>query len=405
MSGTQQAAPALPVGAGAAGGTENAGAGSSTAASNPPEGGHLTLFLSGDVMLGRGIDQILPSPSDPRLYESFITSAKDYVALAERANGPIPSPVDFGYVWGDAALALGLRAPDLRIVNLETSITKCGMHDPKGINYRMNPENMACLKAMRIDCCVLANNHVLDWSQDGLLDTLESLERAKIAYAGAGRAYVEAASPAVLRTKGQGRVLVFGFGLTTSGIPKNWAAGRARAGVNVLDGTSAKAITRIADGVRSRRLAGDLFIASIHWGNNWGYDIPVDQRSLAHDLIDTAGFDIVHGHSSHHPKGIEVYRGKLILYGCGDFLNDYEGIKGLRPFRGDLAVAYLAQCSATTGDLEMLSLMPFQIRNFQLKQANDGDRAWLAQTLDRESGPFGTQITLGQDGVLTAQWQ
>ncbi|MDE2252969.1 MAG: CapA family protein [Betaproteobacteria bacterium] len=402
----QQAAPVSACGAGRSRGADaSVGSGPLTASSNSPERGHVTLFLSGDVMLGRGIDQILPNPSDPCLYESFITSAKDYVALAERVNGPIPSPVDFGYVWGDAAHALGLRAPDLRIVNLETSITKSGLHEPKGINYRMNPANIACLKAMRIDCCVLANNHVLDWSQAGLLETLESLERAKIAYAGAGRAHAEAASPAILKAKGRGRVLVFGFGLTTSGIPTKWAAGRTRAGVNVLDGTSAKAITCIADGVRSRRLPGDLLIASIHWGSNWGYDIPVDQRSLAHDLIDTAGFDIVHGHSSHHPKGIEVYRGKLILYGCGDFLNDYEGIKGLGPFRGDLAVAYLAQCSATTGDLEMLSLLPFQIRNFRLTQANDGDRAWLATTLNRESKAFGTQITLGQEGVLTAHWQ
>ena len=356
-------------------------------------------------MLGRGIDQILPSPSDPRLYESFITSAKDYVALAERVNGPIPSPVDFGYVWGDAGVALRLRAPDLRIVNLETSITVCDRHDPKGINYRMNPANIACLEAMAIDCCVLANNHVLDWSQAGLLETLASLEGANIAYAGAGRTHAEAAAPATLKTKGQGRVLVFGFGLTTSGIPTKWAAGPASSGINVLDDVSATEIRCIANQARSLRRPGDVLVASIHWGSNWGYDIPIEQRSLAHELIDTAGFDIIHGHSSHHPKGIEVYRGKLILYGCGDFLNDSEGIKGLGPFRADLAVAYLAQCSATTGDLEMLSLMPFQIRNFQLRHANDADRTWLAQTLNRESAPMGTQVELDQDGLLTARWQ
>ncbi len=405
MSGMQQDAPARPSGAGSARGAENTGVGSGTAACNHPEGGHLTLFLSGDVMLGRGIDQILPSPSDPRLYESSITSAKDYVALAERVNGPIPSPVDFRYVWGDAVLALQLRALDLRIVNLETSITTCDEHVPKGINYRMNPANMACLEAIGIDCCVLANNHVLDWSQTGLMETLESLERAKIAYAGAGRTRAEAAAPAVLKTKGRSRALVFGFGLTTSGIPPKWAARRASSGVNVLGDGTAKSITRIANAVQSSRRPGDLLIASIHWGSNWGYHIPDDQRLLAHDLIDVAGFDIIHGHSSHHPKGIEVYRGKLILYGCGDFLNDYEGIKGLWPFRSDLAVAYLAQCSATTGDLEALSLMPFHIRNFQLKQATDADRTWLAQTLDRESAPFGTRVTLGEGDVLTARWQ
>jgi poly-gamma-glutamate capsule biosynthesis protein CapA/YwtB (metallophosphatase superfamily) len=59
-------------------------------------------------------------------------------------------------------------------------------------------------------------------------------------------------------------------------------------------------------------------------------------RQFAHALIDEAGFDLVHGHSSHHPKAIEVHHGRIILYGCGDFITDYEGIKGYESFRDDL---------------------------------------------------------------------
>ena len=55
------------------------------------------VLLSGDVMLGRGVDQILPHPGDPRLRERYVRDARTYVELAEDRNGPIPRPVDFAW--------------------------------------------------------------------------------------------------------------------------------------------------------------------------------------------------------------------------------------------------------------------------------------------------------------------
>lgn len=130
---------------------------------DPAEGDILRLFLAGDVMTGRGIDQILSHPVDPRLYESWVTSAEDYVRLAERRSGPIPRGVDDSYIWGDLLGELQRRRCDLRIINLETAITTAATPAPKGINYRMNPANVGVLTAARIDACTLANNHVLDW--------------------------------------------------------------------------------------------------------------------------------------------------------------------------------------------------------------------------------------------------
>ena len=124
----------------------------------------VSLVLCGDVMTGRGIDQVLPHPSDPRLYESVLTSAIGYVRLAEAANGPIRLPVPIAYVCGDALDAVDKRRPDVWIVNLETAVTRADDPWPKAINYRMNPDNLPCLTAAGIDCCVLANNHVLDWA-------------------------------------------------------------------------------------------------------------------------------------------------------------------------------------------------------------------------------------------------
>jgi poly-gamma-glutamate capsule biosynthesis protein CapA/YwtB (metallophosphatase superfamily) len=185
----------------------------------------LALFLCGDVMLGRGIDQILPHPGDPLLREPYVGSAKHYVQLAEQANGPIPAPVDFSYVWGDALDELRRAAPQARIVNLETSLTKGRDYAPRGINYRMNPENIACLTAAGVDCCVLANNHVLDFGAAGLCETLEVLKRACIPSAGAGRDAAEARAPSVIEVRNGVRVLVFAFGCSSSGISPEWAAG------------------------------------------------------------------------------------------------------------------------------------------------------------------------------------
>jgi poly-gamma-glutamate synthesis protein (capsule biosynthesis protein) len=184
----------------------------------------VTLFLCGDVMLGRGIDQILPHPGDPSLHEPYVASAKEYVALAQRRNGPIPAPVDFSYVWGDALDELQCAMPQARIINLETSVTRGHDFAQKGINYKLNPDNVACLTSAGIDCCVLANNHVLDFGENGLRETLDSLKRANICTAGAGCDEAEARAPAAIKVNA-GRVLVFAFGCAAaayrpSGPPK-----------------------------------------------------------------------------------------------------------------------------------------------------------------------------------------
>jgi poly-gamma-glutamate synthesis protein (capsule biosynthesis protein) len=143
-----------------------------------PPAQRITLFLCGDVMTGRGIDQVLPQPSKPQLFEPYMRSALGYVQLAEEENGPIPRPVDFSYIWGDALDTWERLRPDLRIVNLETAVTTSDeAQSGKSIHYRMHPANVPCLPAAGIDCCVLANNHVLDWGYAGLAETLDTLQQ------------------------------------------------------------------------------------------------------------------------------------------------------------------------------------------------------------------------------------
>ncbi len=364
----------------------------------------VTLFLCGDVMTGRGIDQILPHPSDPQLYEMYVKDAREYVELAERLNGPIARPVDFAYIWGDAVAELERRMPDLRIINLETAVTASDTYLPKGINYRMHPANSPCLTAAAVDCCVLANNHVLDWGQAGLEETLATLARAGLNTAGAGRTLDDAQAPAVMEVPGKGRAVVFSYGVETSGIGRDWLATAERPGVNLLPNLSDATVHTIAAQVGQVKQSGDMVVASIHWGGNWDYHISRDQRQFAHALIDVAGIDVIHGHSSHHVKGIEVYNGRPIIYGCGDFLNDYEGISGYEEYRDELGLMYFPSLEPTSGRLLNFEMTATRLKHLRVNRASHREGQWLADVLNREGKPLGTRVTLGEDNRLVLHW-
>jgi poly-gamma-glutamate capsule biosynthesis protein CapA/YwtB (metallophosphatase superfamily) len=361
----------------------------------------LTLFLSGDVMLGRGVDQILPHPGNPMLYESQVRDARIYVDLAVRANGSIPQPVDWLWPWGDALQLVEYADCDARIINLETSITTSDDYVPgKAVHYRMNPANAPTLAAIRPDVCILANNHVLDFGRRGLLETLDVLAAAELPIAGAGRSLREAQSPAIITIPKTGRrILVFAFGSPSSGIPSDWAATDNTPGVQMIPALSDAAADELSRQVLRARQPGDLTVVSAHWGGNWGYRVATDQVRFAHRLVD-AGVHMVHGHSSHHPRPIEVYRGRLILYGCGDLVDDYEGIGGHDQYRHDLRLLYLPRLNPISGELVELRMAPLQARQMRLHRASRRDAVWLRAVLEKVSRRFGSRIDLGSDGML-----
>jgi len=364
--------------------------------------GLLTLALCGDVMLGRGVDQILPNPGDPELREGpALRDARDYVELAEAVNGPIPRPVGFPWPWGDALRLLDEAAPDAWVLNLETSVTRSDWFAPdKAVRYRMHPANLPCLAAARPDACALANNHVLDFGHEGLLETLDALSGAGLRAAGAGRDAAEARRPAAVPVGGGRRVLVFSLGAASSGIPSSWAATEDRAGVDFLPGLTDDRAAEVTDRVRRARRPGDVAVASIHWGSNWGYEVPDEQVRFAHLLVD-GGVDVVHGHSSHHPRPVEAYRGKLVLYGCGDFVDDYEGIPGEERYRPDLRLLYLASVDRGTGELAGLRMVPLRARRMRLERASAEDAEWLGEVLDRVAGGLGSRVGVAAGGELT----
>ncbi len=350
-------------------------------------------------MLGRGVDQIQAHPGNPQIHESWARSAMQYVELAERRAGPLPRNVPADYVWGDLLPALLDPGIDTAIVNLETSVTDRGRPWPgKGIQYRMNPANVGILTSAGIDIVTLANNHVLDWSEPGLLQTLEALAEAGIDVVGAGEGTDRAWRPVRLE-RPHGAVVVLGLGTPGSGIPTQWAASDSGPGVALVRDFSTKTIERIRRAIAAVSRGRDLVVVSIHWGGNWGYGVASARRRFAHRLIDEAGVDVIHGHSSHHPTGIEVYGDRLILYGCGDLITDYEGITGREEYRGDLGAIYLPSFD-TDGRVTELEIVPTRMSRFRLTRPSPGDVSWLEHALNEASRPFRTTVAGDARGHL-----
>jgi poly-gamma-glutamate synthesis protein (capsule biosynthesis protein) len=264
----------------------------------------------------------------------------------------------------------------------------------------MHPDNVGCLSAARLDICILANNHVLDYGREGLIETLETLRKADIRAVGAGCNRDEATSPVVHTLPGGQRLIVAACAHESSGVPDHWAALTDEPGVNLLPDLSDETAADVAARVARHKLSGDVAVLSIHWGGNWGYDVPRQHISFAHRLVD-GGIDIVYGHSSHHVRPIEIYGDRLILYGCGDFIDDYEGIEGYEQYRGDLVLMYFATLSAATGELTGLQMTPMQIKKFRLNRPSEADVRWLWDKLELVSAPYGTHIDMTQNGTLT----
>lgn len=221
---------------------------------------------------------------------------------------------------------------------------------------------------------------------------------------GAGENSIEAALPTAIDVPEKGRVLTFAFGLRDSGIPPEWAAAPQRDGVSLLDDLSEATANDLSDHIRRSARQGDVIIVSIHWGGNWGYDIAEDQIQFAHRLVD-AGVHIVHGHSSHHVKALEVYMGKPIIYGSGDFVDDYEGIGGHDPYRDDLRALFDIRFDTRASQLERVEIILFQPKRLRLQRASARDTQWLCDLLNKLCSRFRTSADVLSENRIAIHWQ
>src|SRR5918995_6372751 len=315
----------------------------------------ITLALMGDVMLGRKVAE----------------------ALSYRLRPEEP--------WGDVMPLL--NDADLRIVNLECAITdndRPWIRTPKVFHFRTPPSAVETLRTARIDACSLANNHTLDFEEQGLLDTLEHLDAAGIRHAGAGRNQAEAADPAILTVRADHtrRVALLAF---TDNEP-SFAAGTGRPGTNYLPVSLKPDVLRRVERAVSdvREMGVDTIIFSNHWGPNMVQRPKEIFRRFARAVIDR-GVDIYYGHSAHVFQGVEIYRGKPILYDTGDFIDDYAVDPKLR---NDWS--FLFKIFLEGGEFRRLELSPVTLPYARVQLAKGSEKEAILDRMKLLSGEMGT---------------
>ena len=355
-----------------------------------------SLNFIGDTMLGRLIDQMFPQhvyePEEAEFAQSFLSSEPG----SKRFEPETP--------WGNV-LPL-LHSADLNLLNLETSATTHPDKWPnKVFNYRMHPSNIAALTAAKIDYATLANNHTLDFCEPGLLETVRTVRQAGVAFAGAGESKDEASQPAVLTLKGSKKEHAIHV-WAASDHPADWAD---VATFNFLDYSQEKKDELKSLLSRPSSKDASLRIFSVHWGPNYSWQPSKEIRDMAHFLIDECGIDIIHGHSSHHVQGVERYQGKLIIYGCGDFVDDYALNA---QYRNDLSGVWRVNVKETEDkerlELSQLEIIPTKIERFQARRLrpDEADSEWVRGKIKALSREFGTDVQMaaaGGEGTATVE--
>lgn len=282
------------------------------------------------------------------------------------------------YPWGDTLPVL--RRADLRIANLECVLADGGKPAPgKVFTFRTDLKNVRSLLLAQIDLVSLANNHVLDYGTDALQEMLPTLDRHGILHAGAGTDLTSAARPAVCRVGGT----AVGFVAFTDNQP-DWEAAPGTPGVYYVPVTThGQRVDQLLALLRRTKARVQLLIVSAHWGGNWGSDAPPEHRALARQLVE-AGADVVFGHSPHVFRGVEVYRGRPIIYSAGDFVDDYA----VDPEeRNDLSFIFLMETAG--GTPRALRLFPTIIAGFRVRLAVRSARG-TADRMARLCGDLGT---------------
>jgi len=324
----------------------------------------LTLAFTGDVMLGRYVNELLKTlqPDD---------------------------------LWGD--LLPHLAQADLRIVNLECALTshlQPWMRTEKMFHFCADPEAVRVLQAARIDACVLANNHILDFEERGLFDTLHGLDAAGIRHAGAGADAAEAAAPAMLEVHGISPCRVALLSCTDN--EPVFAAEAEHPGTNYLEVSLQKeTLARIANSIAQARAQGaDLVVFSNHWGANFVERPSPEFRSFARRVIEL-GADIYYGHSAHICQGIEIYQGKPILYDTGNFIDDYAVHPLLRNDR-----SCLFKMMFEHGRLNRIELLPVSLDVGYVALARGKEFGDICARMEMLCAEFGTALIRHADRLV-----
>src|SRR3989344_1225755 len=317
--------------------------------------------------------------------DSLLIGFTGDVMLGRLVNEQV-SMTNYAYPWGNV-LPL-LKATDLNVINLETTLTTSNKIVPKVFNYKADPDKVESLTEAKVDVANLANNHILDFDIEGMVETISVLDKAGIKHVGAGKDKTEASRALIIKKK---NITIGILGYTDN--EPDWEAKENTPGVNYIE-INDESAEKVAKEVKALKSKVDIVIFSIHWGPNMKQAPSEEFRSFAHEIID-AGVDIFHGHSAHIFQGIEIYNKKAIFYDTGDFVDDYYVTPELR---NDQSFFYLIEVDKK--GITKIQLVPTLISAMQVNLAEGVDYNETISRVKILSKDFGTSIIEVKKGVF-----
>ena len=367
----------------------------------------MQILFAGDVMLGRLVNKVL-------------------------ANA------QFTYVWGDTIDII--KRADFSLINLECPVSSKGKEWNKTFkvfHFRANLDAIQVLNSASIDYVSLANNHILDYDIEALLDTLDILDKNNISHSGAGRNLKEAMKPAIIENKLKPKpsnnhdsyynvdneevnnndsknTIRIGLISLTDNEPE-WEAKYDQAGINYIPTAldPDRYYYRLQNYIENAKKQSDLVIVSSHVGPHFRETPSMKYVNFAHKIIDF-GADIYWGHSNHMPQGIELYKhndsNKIILYDCGDFIDDYAIDSN---YRNDLSFIFLlhflmdknhklSNNNRNNGNIllqnSMIELIPTKISNFMVNTipVDDNDADLIIKRMTKRCSSLGTKYFIDE---------
>ena len=367
----------------------------------------MQILFAGDVMLGRLVNKVL-------------------------ANA------QFTYVWGDTIDII--KRADFSLINLECPVSSKGKEWNKTFkvfHFRANLDAIQVLNSASIDYVSLANNHILDYDIEALLDTLDILDKNNISHSGAGRNLKEAMKPAIIEKKlklkpsnnhdsyynvdneeannnDSKNTIRIGLISLTDNEPE-WEAKYDQAGINYIPTAldPDRYYYRLQNYIENAKKQSDLVIVSSHVGPHFRETPSMKYVNFAHKIIDL-GADIYWGHSNHMPQGIELYKhndnNKIILYDCGDFIDDYAIDSN---YRNDLSFIFLlhflmdknhklSNNNSNNGNIllqnSMIELIPTKISNFMVNTipVDDNDADLIIKRMAKRCSSLGTKYFIDE---------
>ncbi|MCL2431840.1 CapA family protein [Candidatus Bathycorpusculum sp.] len=295
--------------------TQNTSYESLFAHTNPDAGSVFTAAFVGDIMLGRS----LQDASDFYGYESYFKKTSDYFKGVDLVLGNFENP----------------------IINDDKEF----IATQKSILLSANSNCLEAIKNAGFNMLSLANNHMMDYGVTGMLNTLESLDRAGVAHFGAGRDVNEAKSYQLIDSNGT-KIAVLGI----NAVSMQGFASKNTPGILATHTSE----TAYLDAVSDAASAANVVIVFIHWGDEYTTIVSSNQREIGRKLID-AGADIVIGSHPHILQPIEIYENGIIFYSLGNFIFD----QGWSRTKDSCIVRY---CLDENGQ-GVFELIPLRIKN------------------------------------------